>query len=103
MLAETLHGSLISRATSSVWNFSGPISRRSLAAGEELNARREPVFTQAVNVCGLTQDSVDSCDSQDTRGRDVNIPANSFIQKHTAGVDIDLLDRDKQNDSFGAM
>jgi len=38
----------------------------------------------------ITQDSVDSCDGQNTSSREINIPTNSFIQKHAAGIDIDL-------------
>ena len=43
-----------------------------------------------------TKDSVDSCDAQNSSSRNVNIPANSFIQKHTASIDIHLI-KEKQD------
>ena len=38
----------------------------------------------------LTQDGVNGCDGQNTSGRNINIPTNSFVQKYATSVDIHL-------------
>lgn len=38
----------------------------------------------------LTQDGVNSCDGQNTSGRNINVPTNSLVQKYATSVDIHL-------------